>query len=240
MTTELARRSDRDILEYLGLPPNSVNARATVLVCKRYGLDPLLGHLEIVKNKIYITRDGMLHVAHQSGQFDGLVVDEERRNSTDDGWTARVSAWRKDMGHPFTYGAQCKDSEEKDDPQAMALARAERRALRRAFDIPAYGNDSDDGPEPEIPEEHRMLDARGAQDHYTCTCGEVFTTIAGFHAHKTPGPASEELPVPDATLPPAKASAGPGRTYKSRKQRPVETGPPLDYYDQLPEARGLK
>jgi hypothetical protein len=59
-------------------------------------------------------------------------------------------------------------------------------------------------------------------------------------AVESPGPASEQLPVPDAPLPPAQASAGPGSTYKSRKpaRRPVETGPPVDYYDSLPEAQG--
>jgi len=239
MTTDLARRSDRDILEYLGLPPNSVNARATVLVCKRYGLDPLLGHLEIVKNKIYITRDGMLHVAHQSGQLNGIVVDEERRNTTDDGWTAYVSVHRRDMDYPFRYGGQCKDNEQKDDPQAMALARAERRALRRAFDIPAY----DDGDEPLETghEEHIMLPAHGAQDHYACSCGQVFSTMAGFHAHKNPGPAPTPPPtaaVPTgAAGPPQPAPAGPGPKPKT-KHTNRERVP--DYvYDQLPESQGF-
>src|SRR5262245_1253264 len=88
--------------------------------------------------KLYVTRDGMLAVAHASGMLNGIVVDELRRNTAGDGWTCYVSVWRKDWDYPCKMGAQCKDSE----PQArqghgpeMALARAERRALKRAFRI---------------------------------------------------------------------------------------------------------
>jgi hypothetical protein len=141
-----------EVLRYLGLDPRNIETHALVLLCQRYRLDPLLNHAGVIVTKNgprpYITRDGMLEVAHRSGVFDGMVVDEERRNSENDGYTAYVSVWRKDMTHPFRYGAQCKDTE----PQArngvgpeMALARAERRALRRAFNIPAYGDDPDAG-----------------------------------------------------------------------------------------------
>ena len=141
-----------ETLRYLGMDPRSIDTHALVLLCKRYRLDPLLGHVQLItarggKAKPYITRDGMLEIAHRSGVFDGLTVDEQRRNTEGNGWTAYVSVWRKDMGHPFRYGAQCKDTE----PQAkdgngpeMALARAERRALRRAFNIPAYDEDGSD------------------------------------------------------------------------------------------------
>jgi hypothetical protein len=56
------------------------------------------------------------------------------------------------MSHGFTYSAGCG----KQEPQAqqghgaeMALARAERRALHRAFNIPTSGGDWDDDP-PEV------------------------------------------------------------------------------------------
>jgi hypothetical protein len=132
------------VLTYLGLAPRSPETKALVLLCERYGLDPLLGHASIITTKQgfkpYITRDGLLEIAHRSGQLDGIVTDELRRNSSGDGWTAYVSVYRKDMGHPFRYGAQCKDTEAQaklgNGPE-MALARAERRALKRAFAIPA-------------------------------------------------------------------------------------------------------
>jgi hypothetical protein len=138
-----ARADWETVLQYLGLPPNKPETKALVLLCDRYGLDPLLGHARIIATKDnfqpYITRDGMLEIAHRSGQLDGIVVDEQRRSSQNDGWTAYVSVWRKDMTHPFHYGAQCKDTEAQakagNGPE-MALARAERRALKRAFAIP--------------------------------------------------------------------------------------------------------
>lgn len=143
---------EEQILKYLGLDPRNIETQALVMLCERYRLDPLLGHAGVISTKNgfrpYITRDGMLAIAHRSGQLDGIVVDEERRNSENDGWTAYVSVWRRDMSHPFRYGAQCKDAEsqaKQGNGPEMALARAERRALRRAFDIPAY----DDSAAPE-------------------------------------------------------------------------------------------
>lgn len=146
---------DVDTLRYLGLDPDRIEVRAMVLLANRYRLDPLLGHVQVIQtrhgNRVYVTRDGMLDIAHRSGQLDGIVVEAERRSSENDGWSAYVSVWRKDCAHPFTYGAQCKDAE----PQAkggngpeMALARAERRALRRAFNIPVDDYLGDDHVEP--------------------------------------------------------------------------------------------
>lgn len=133
---------ERETLEYLGLDPNNVATRALVLLAQRYQLDPLLGEIQLIADrngrKLYVTRDGMLAVAHASGQLDGIVVTEQRRNTEGNGWTAYVEVWRKDMGHPFRYGAQCKDNEDqakRGNGPEMALARAERRALKRAFRI---------------------------------------------------------------------------------------------------------
>lgn len=144
MSTELVPVVTDDVLKYLGYDRRDVATRALVAVANRYQLDPMVGEIQLIKTpagmRVYVTRDGMIAIAHRSGQLDGIVVDEERRSSSNDGFTAYVSVWRKDCSHPFTYGAQCKDSE----PQAkagngaeMALARAERRALKRAFKIPA-------------------------------------------------------------------------------------------------------
>jgi hypothetical protein len=144
MSTDVVPLVNDDVLRYLGYNPNDVATRALVLVARRYQLDPMIGEIQLIQTRVgarvYVTRDGMIAFAHRSGQLDGIVVDDERRSSTNDGWTAYVSVWRKDCSHPFTYGAQCKDTE----PQAkagngpeMALARAERRALKRAFAIPA-------------------------------------------------------------------------------------------------------
>lgn len=149
MATEIERAStappvtvDIDTLRYLGYDPENVATRALVLLAHRYQLDPLLGEIILISDnkgrRLYVTRDGMIAVAHASGQLNGIEVIEQRRNTEGNGWTAYVSVWRKDMEHPFTYGAQCKDSEAQaragNGPE-MALARAERRALKRAFRI---------------------------------------------------------------------------------------------------------
>jgi hypothetical protein len=106
--------------------------------------------------------------------------------------------------------------------------------------------DAESDPQP-VPETHQMVVNRGDKDGdpYLCTCGRVFNTVAAFHAHKTPGPAPAAVTVPPPSRPagPGTKPTGPpvaGPTYKSRKpaRRPVETGPPVDYYDNLPEAQG--
>jgi hypothetical protein len=183
------------LLRYLGLDPRNVETQALVLLCERYRLDPLLNHAGVILTKNgprpYITRDGMLEVAHRSGVFDGITVDEERRSSDGKGFTAYVSVWRKDMSHPFRYGAQCKDDEsqaKQGNGPEMALARAERRALRRAFNIPAYGDDSDSG------------DATGDAIEAGPVTGETGRDRGGSDVTtSTPAAATAERPAPAAS-----------------------------------------
>jgi RecT family len=145
MTTDVDRYASVSLqtLRYLNLDPNTVETRALVAIAQRYRLDPLVGEVGIIatKNgpKVYVSRDGMIALAHRSGQLDGIEVLEERRSTNNDGWTCYVQVWRKDCKYPFKYGAQCKDTElqaKAGNGPEMALARAERRALRRAFAIP--------------------------------------------------------------------------------------------------------
>ena len=127
-------------LRYLGLDPRNPVTVVLALLARKYDLDPLLNEVAVIRTgqglKPYITRDGLLVVAHRSGELDGIVVDDVHEG--EHGWGATVSVWRKDMSHPFTYSAGCG----KNEPQAkqgngpeMAIARAERRALHRAFAI---------------------------------------------------------------------------------------------------------
>lgn len=151
-------------LRYLGYDPDNIATHALAALAKRYQLDPLLGEIQLIDTnkgrKVYISRDGMLTIAHRSGQLDGIVVDEERRNSTDDGWTAYVSVYRKDKKYPFRYGAQCKDKEaqaQRGNGPEMALTRAERRALKRAFNVrsdfyPEHPEHGEDDAEPVVAE----------------------------------------------------------------------------------------
>lgn len=162
MTTTPARVDTRpelatvalETLRYLGLDPAAIPTRALVAVSQRYRLDPLVGEVQLIQTKngprVYISRDGMVALAHRTGELDGIVVDEERRNSRDDGWTCYVSVYRKGCRYPFRYGAQCKDTEDqakRGNGPEMALARAERRALKRAFAVGAAAFDPDDEPD---------------------------------------------------------------------------------------------
>jgi hypothetical protein len=145
--TELATRpagqvgafdpNDEHILAYLGLDPRKPQSHAVVAVAKRYDLDPVLKHVIVIPGGgVYITRDGLLHVARRSGQLDGIVVDQEPTVEGDE-WVSRVSIWRKDMAHPFTFPGRypVRGGRNKDYAPEMALKNAEAHALRRAFNV---------------------------------------------------------------------------------------------------------
>lgn len=126
------------VLSYLGLNPDDPRSQAVVAVAQRYDLDPLLKHVIVIpKGGVYITRDGLLHVAHRSGQLDGIVVEQEPTLSEDGKeWVSRVSVYRKDMRHPFTFpGRYSVTGGNREYAQEMSLKAAEAHALRRAFDV---------------------------------------------------------------------------------------------------------
>jgi hypothetical protein len=169
---------NEQILNYLGLSPRDPKSAAVVAVARRYDLDPVLKHVIVIpKGGVYITRDGLLHVAHSSGQLDGIVVEQEPTLS-DDGreWVARVSVYRKDMGHPFTYpGRYPVSGSNKEYAQEMALKAAESHALRRAFAVAGL---------PAIDEQRAE---RAAERHHTApvTAADITgdkPTPAGGHA----------------------------------------------------------
>jgi len=143
---------DEKVLNYLGFSPTDPKARAVVAVARRYDLDPLLKHVIVIpKGGVYITRDGLLHIAHRSGQLDGIVVDQEPALSEDGReWVARVSVYRKDMRHPFTFpGRYPVNGGNAAYAQEMALKAAESHALRRAFDVTGLPVEPERRPEPE-------------------------------------------------------------------------------------------
>lgn len=127
---------DREaILRHLNLNMRDPAAQALVLVCERYSLDPILKHAVLIQGRMYVTRDGLLHVAHASGQLDGIEVLEQ--GETDTHYTAKVAVYRKDMGRPFTYIGRFPKSQRmaKEYGPEMAVKCGEVMALRRAFDV---------------------------------------------------------------------------------------------------------
>lgn len=122
-------------LKALGFDPKNPAHRVAVKIAERYELDLLMKELIVIPGKgAYITRDGLLSIAHRSGQLDGITLDEQ--GETESHWWAIVSVFRKDMQYPFRYpGRYPMDGKNKEYGPEMAIKAAESMALRRAFRI---------------------------------------------------------------------------------------------------------
>lgn len=124
-------------------------------IANRYGLDPMLKHLVLIDGRPYITRDGLLHVAHSSGKFDGMETTDPILDLDGKFWRSTCSIFRKDMSRPFTYtGRYPVSGKNRDYAPEMAIKVGEVMALRRAFDVAApvieerwAGPDGDEEPE---------------------------------------------------------------------------------------------
>lgn len=122
------------VLKHLGIDARNPAAQALILTCERYGLDPILKHAVLIQGRLYVTRDGLLHVAHASKQLDGIEVLEQGADNTH--FIAKVAVYRKDMSKPFAYvGRYPKAGSNKNYGPEMAVKCAEVMALRRAFDV---------------------------------------------------------------------------------------------------------
>lgn len=134
------REEQRRLLKALIMPRASdAQIELALLICEKYGFDPLLGHIVFINDRIYVRRDGLLHHAHRSGQLDGIEVEAERdRNGK---WVATATVYRKDMSRPFRYSALQVEHENpaspawQKSPRAMTIKCAEVMALRRAFSV---------------------------------------------------------------------------------------------------------
>ena len=61
------------LLKAIGLDRAAPEQREIALhIANRYDLDLLLKHLVLIEGRPYITRDGLLHIAHRSGVLDGI------------------------------------------------------------------------------------------------------------------------------------------------------------------------
>jgi hypothetical protein len=148
------------VLAAFGLDPTKPKDQAALLICNKYGLDILLGHVVVIHGAgVYITRDGLLHVAHMSGQFDGIEVSDVVDAGSH--WITTASVWRKDMSRPFTYpGRYPKSGSNKQYGPEMAIKTAEVMALRRAFDVSGL---------PAFEERHAPVELHTADDYDTDT-----------------------------------------------------------------------
>lgn len=130
-------KMDLALLKAVGLDRAAPEQRRlAIAIAERYSLDLLLKHLVLIEGRPYITRDALLHIAHRSGQFDGIAT--TRPVLEGDYWTAECTVWRKDMQHAFTYSGRypTKGGNARFAPE-MAVKVAESMTLRRAFDVAA-------------------------------------------------------------------------------------------------------
>lgn len=123
------------ILKSLNLDVRQASTQALLMVCERYGLDPLLRHMVLISGNPFITRDGLLAVAHRSKDLDGIVIVEQGETSTH--YTAKASVYRKSMTHPFTFPGRFPKAKPmaKEFGPEMAEKVAISRALRHAFNV---------------------------------------------------------------------------------------------------------
>jgi hypothetical protein len=130
------------LLRAIGLDKVSEPERELALaIAKRYELDLLLKHAVLIEGRIYVTRDGLLWIAHRSGQLDGIEVTEPTivtLPGLGEFWRAVCRVYRKDMSRPFEYAGRypTRGQNQKFGPE-MAVKVAEVMALRRAFNVSA-------------------------------------------------------------------------------------------------------
>ena len=201
MTKALAPIAEDDskrsaaLLKAIGLDKAQPEQRELALaIADRYGLDLMLKHVVLIEGRPYITRDGLLHIAHRSGVFDGMEVTDPTIVDVGAGkfWTVRCSVYRKDMTRPFTYAGRYPTSggNQKFAPE-MATKVSEVMALRRAFDVSAP-----------VLEERWDMDAVQATDAEPPR--STAATIAERHAAvtKVDAPAvAPAVPLPPEPLP---------------------------------------
>lgn len=125
------------LLKAIGLDRLAPEQRELALnIAKRYELDLLLKHLVMIEGRPYVTRDGLLHIAHRSGHLDGIETTEPA--IVDGFWRVAATVYRDDMTRGFTYYGRYPTTggNQKFAPE-MATKVAEVMALRRAFDVAA-------------------------------------------------------------------------------------------------------
>lgn len=110
------------------------------------GLNPMLKQIWCVKNlkrpdlpaQVYASRDGLIAIAHRSGQFDGMESGTKTNENGEMVGYCRI--WRKDMSHPFYVEVLRKEYDTgknlwETHPATMTEKVAQAHALKLAFDI---------------------------------------------------------------------------------------------------------
>jgi hypothetical protein len=113
-------------------------------ICDRYGFDPMLKHVILIQQGMYVTRDGMLQYAHRTGLFDGMEEVEKAQDKAGK-WHVTVAVYRKGCARPFvTTAYQVEHENDKStpwqkSPYRMTYKCAAVAALRMAFPVELGG-----------------------------------------------------------------------------------------------------
>ena len=137
------RRRQAALLRAVGLdkvPPEQ--REIAIAIAKKYELDLLLKHLVLVEGRPFITRDGLLWIAHRAGVLDGIEVTEpEIVTLPGRGRVLALPRARLAQGHvrgrSSTPGATRPRAATSRYAPEMAVKVAESMALRRAFNVSA-------------------------------------------------------------------------------------------------------
>jgi len=171
---------------YAGIPDDDV--KLALAICGKYGLDPLLRHLVLIESNkkdksgnwykvynVYVTRDGLLHIAHESGVHFAITFDEPVRKDNPYSGESDIylSGTLKREGHPdfvagLWFSEYCNTKRDGSaqgawatHPAAMHQKAVEVYLLRRGFDVslPAMEEVQPDGKEIE-PEPAAQIQAQ--------------------------------------------------------------------------------
>jgi hypothetical protein len=240
----------------LGLHPNNPLTHAALLLANTYGLDPLLGHVQVIPGKgskpatIWIPRDGYLFKALQHPEWGGIdLVEEDDGGGPPDGtYFCRVVCKRK--GQPDVEGrAWYKWKQGKaggghyidEHADEMCLQRAERRALRRQFPLSIFpelahlvGDDGEptDAPDPVVEVARRVEQtSEAAGPHPAASDRDAAAAGPGYTdvasaGHEPPKAAAPTAPPP----PPPDGGATPAgrRRGSGRAAAPGRDAAPTD------------
>jgi len=124
---------------------NTTEFKLLLAMAREYGLNPLKKEIWAVKYMnnpalIFVGRDGLLNIAHRTGQFGAMETFCELDPVTKRPVSATCTIYRKDFEKPFKSTVYFDEYNRKmalwlEKPKTMLMKVAESTCLRRAFNI---------------------------------------------------------------------------------------------------------
>lgn len=154
-------------------------------LAKKYQLDPFAKQIYATRVGIIISRDGLLAIAHRTGDFDGMHTDfheDDKGNII----SSTTTVWRKSISHPFIetayWNEYAKDTAVwKQYKHSMMQKCSERMALSKAFAITGLYAEEELSRNPQPPEDIKV--------------GE-YIDVEPLPTEALPAPAAEPQPTP--------------------------------------------